>query len=414
MASISSNIDMMEFSQAETAAESPEPTSNESSTPEAGADGGSGGDPAAKAEESVAGSSTDASAPEAEPIADTEAPEETSEEPGDEITGDEGSIQDEQATAAELIALSDGTEINPQATVQVPVDGKMMNVTIDELRKDFSARTAVKERFAEANTIKQKAQHQERQAAQREFTVKRTATRFIDAMSKGHTRDAVDALCEFTGQNADEVWAQVHKAQRETISRLSQMDPREWALYEAQQEAAYANRKLETGDSHREEDALYERKLAAQEKYSITDGELEDVYKRLVDAREKKEYNGDITLDACVERIVDERTWATIDNTCQERYPALFEKLHQSKKLDEFYWNILQDTKTHNLTQADWISLFDELSAEHEKAGKSKAASTLAKKVAKNTSPTQSKKNTASSKSAQSGDLLDIVDLDEI
>lgn len=376
---------IMEISEQESAATEPE-------VPES--DTGDAGEPADSPEPE---SKVDAAPPAEPPVQD-----DAELEAGEEKPAEESRTDDPEVAYIEAV---DGTKIPETLKIQRKIDGEMREVSIKEALDRYSIAVAGDARFAEANKIKQKSEHQLRNVAQKEHSLKKVASRFVDSMMNGQTRDAVDVLCEFTGQDSEQVWTQVAKAQKETIQRLSALSPEEMALHEAQQSADYYKRRESTKESSKFDDNLVERKFAAQEKYGLEDAELQDATKLLLDFQQKGMYNDEngkqkaITLDDVVSTALDFKLYKSIDETVREALPT--------KAGDQaLYSALFQDTKAYNIAKEDWISIVKEIQKEKGVASK------LAKKVASNKSPTLGKQK--ATKSGSEDDYLDVVDLDEL
>lgn len=376
-----SSDQIMEISQAEAPAETPAPAS----TPE----------PVAVAPEATP-----------EPIVE---PASTEEVDAGVEPGQDTETAPEPAPALEIpfLEFADGTKIPENAVIKRKIDGEMREVTLKDALEKYSLTVAGDKRFAEANKIKQKSEHQLRQLGQKEWSLKRVASRFVDSMAKGEMRDAVDVLCEFTGQNSEAVWGQVAAAQKEAAQNLASMTPEEWELQDSRQEAEYWKRRESVYKEGSVDEDIVARKFAAQEKYGLEDKELQEATQLLLDLQKQGVYNDEygnkktIKLDDVVSTALDYKIYKSIDETCREVLPA---KAGDQK----LYSELFNDTKEHNISKDDWISILGEIKKEKEAV-----ASKLAKKVAANQSPTLGKQ-TATKSGSESKDYLDIVDLDDL
>ena len=345
-------------------------------------------------------------APEEPPESSTESSEGEGPPPTEEATTEEsGDIEDtstDEPPVDEEVYFegADGTKYAGNTTFKKKIDGKIQDVKLSDVLDEYSGRFAVKERFAESNKIKQKSEHVLSQVGEREYGLKKVATQFLNAMSNGNTRDAIDVLCEFTGQDPGELWQNVVKSQRTTAEKLTQMSDEEYQAHEAKEDAQYWQRKSQVGQDNQADQALRARKSEAQEKHGLNDDEMKGAYQILLDMKGKGEYNQELTLDDVVSTALDYRIYGDIDAAVKEHLP---DKIGDS----EFYQEIFRDTKQHNLTNDDWISILKEIKKNEAVTSK------LTKNAEANTSPTKGqKKATKSGTVDDESDYLDIVDQD--
>lgn len=391
---LSGSDKIMEITQSEMAETAPAPEPSPSPAPESSS--------SAPEMPSEAAPTTDGQPVEAAKGA-PEAPK--AEEPVSDGTSAAKTEEQKQEEAVEaMLEFLDGSKIPESATIRRKIDGEMREVSLKDALSQYSIRFAGDKRFAEANSIKQKAEHSQRLYSQKEGELKQVADRFIGAMSKGNTRDAVDILCELTGQDTEEVWGQVSKAQREAVQRLKDMDESQWDQYEAKQSAEYYKRKLEYNETRAIEQDLSKWKADVQEKYSLKDEDLQLATKMMLDVKKEKRDNSPLTREEVLGAALDYRTFRTIDETVREHLP--------NKAGDMALYNeIFEDTKRYNLTKDDWISVLTEIQNESKKK---EETSKLAAKVAKNTPPTKPQQTSSKGKSAPT-DLIDVgIDLNQI
>ena len=321
----------------------------------------------------------------------------------------------ETEVEAAVILTKDGLEIPENSIFVKKVDGKDVEVTVKELLDDFSGKTAVKERFAEANTVKQRAEAKEKKTEAREKKIAADLSRttgiinkFLEAAKSGQQRDALDALCELTGADAEKTWTDHQRTQKEYIEKYFSMTPEERFVHEKEQDAAYWKRQAQSKNTS-ESDQLKtvvntQTQLETKAKeYGLTHTDLTIAHAQMLDLVEQGVYTkADITVNAVADRALNIKLYGAIDDFTKANLP-------EKSGDHEFYMEVLQDTRKHGITEAQWQSLLTELKS--AKPQTKVVTSKLAQKVAKNAPFTRKPQVT---KSKPADDAEDIWNFDDL
>lgn len=292
----------------------------------------------------------------------------------DETKPDEESPEVVPAT----IEAVDGSKIPENTLFRKKVDGKPVEFTVKQAIDEYTGKLAIQPRFAEANRIKQKAEHFHASTTKQLNEAKTTIQRFFEHSANGEHRDAIAALCQFTGQDPEKEWGKFQELQASNFKRLTEMTPEQLREAQIREENEYYKRQLTRKDEERKsevEKQEIESKISeAITKRGINRDTFEVGYQYLLDMKNQGNYNGPIDVATCAEAGWDIRTWNAIDEVVAKELP-------EKKGDNAFYLEVLDDTKKYNLTQADWIKILDKA----RKANKSPASSSnIARKKAKN------------------------------
>lgn len=289
---------------------------------------------------------------------------------------DENEEKDEDFT----IEAADGTKLSGKTVFRKKVDGKLVDVTLKQALDRYAGDLAVDKRFSEANTLKQKAEHQLKITQKERDEVISTVNAFLDSIKSGHIRDAFDEVCKLTGQDAQEQYNHYKKAQVEFQRKLAEMSEDELQRAELEEENAYWKRRSERREQSKvDQDKEYEitREIdKVSEEVGISREMFNAGYNALVDMKQKGEYNGPIDVRTAAQMGWDIATWRLIDQTVQENLPDMAAN-------HEFYNEILRDTKTYKLSKDDWTTLLSEIKAEQQEKQSSSNLKRKAKKAAK-------------------------------
>lgn len=322
--------------------------------------------------------------------------------------------EEEPATEAEEeppLISEEGLEIPPSTTFTKKVDGKDVQISLKELLDDFSGKTAVKSRFAEANQIKQRAEARERKLEAKEKAmsadlgkVTSTVTRFLEAAKAGHQRDALDALCELTGADPETTWSAHQQASKAQLEKYFLMTDEERAVFELKQEQDYWKRRATSKNTNDpktiDQVKTVETRLnEVAKQHGLTRHEISQAHQMLLDLVDKGEYTKeDITVDVVANEALNIKIWGEIDSFCKANLP---EKHGDSP----FYVEILKDTRQYGITKDQWAQLFNDIKSSTQKGPQKRVVtSKLADKVAK-TKPFSSRPKATKSKTDEDEDV---------
>ena len=297
-------------------------------------------------------------------VGETKTEEPTSQETSPEESGDKVESAPSKEAVPSVKAL-DGREYALSTTFTKKVDGQEREVSLKTLLDTYAGETALQARFSDANRMKQKAEHLQVTVAKELGQVKDTVGRFLVSVKNGHMRDAIDALCEISGDDPAQAWSMFEEARKSGIQQFLDLTDEERRELSMKEESSYWQRRA-TSKASRPSVASFEEQIrtkASNLGLSMDDAKVG--YQILLDSKEKGEYNKEITIDAVIDEAQNFKIWRDIDETCREYLPDRVGD-------QNLYLQILQDTRQYGITKDQWISTIQEIQADHKKSVASK------------------------------------------
>jgi len=164
----------------------------------------------------------------------TEAPEEGSES-DKELSSEEGS----EAVSSSSEEEGAGEENREPQLFKVKVDGEEQDVSLEDLKSNYSGKVAYDKKFNELNL--------ERKQHEAEITeINNYINHFANLMKEGDAMGAMSYFAEFGGVAPHEFEQQLIKSLMPVIDRYREMDPNEIDLEYKNKEADYYRRQMES------------------------------------------------------------------------------------------------------------------------------------------------------------------------
>lgn len=200
----------------------------------------------------------------------------------------------------------DGKMINldPNMEVRVKVDGKYMNVPINELRDGYSSSTHINEKFANLQEREQFMQNEmdeyvsERDEIQHHFTEIRQK---LDD-PEGNPMDALYYLLDMTGRNRNDYYKKIISHHIDEVEELQLMSEPERKSYFLEKENEYLKTRHESSTTEmrktEEEKAFVTNLTSMREARNVTEEQFVDAYNQLIELGETQEQLGpEMVLD---------------------------------------------------------------------------------------------------------------------
>lgn len=171
-------------------------------------------------------------------------------------------------------------EIDPAATVQVKVNGKLEDVAVKDLMSEYSGRVDLKRKYSALDVERKQFQNE----------VKELDTRVNKlhelAVKEKNPRMAIGYLAEMLGADPREVWKQLKTEIGEQLIAASKLSPEQQEALEAREEVEYYRRKAEDAQKSAKEsqelETLKNRVTQTQEKFGMTPAQFKQNYDALV------------------------------------------------------------------------------------------------------------------------------------
>lgn len=249
-------------------------------------------------------------------------------EPTEELSSEEGS-ETVQASSEEE---GTGTEDGPEGEVEAPqvfkvkVDGEEQDVSLEELKSNYSGKVAYDKKFNELNL--------ERKQHEAEITeINNYINHFAGLMKEGDALGAMSYFAEFGGMAPHEFKQQLIKAILPEIQRYQEMDPQEIDLEYKTEEAEYyrkqmeSDRQLSAQQQANQELSAKENSLREAHYFSSEEWDQASAYVK-EHLEDKSAYSPELVRDFMVnekaENAVEAVDASLLDNSV---FMAAFEKL---------------------------------------------------------------------------------------
>jgi len=349
--------------------------------------------------------------------------------PEDTTIGDDSSISKagsekedpkEEAKVPQKEEGQEATEEEPQRTIRVKhggedirlpeeatficrVDGKDQVVSAKDLREGHVRALTADKRFNEANRVKQEFETKNQKLESMVTKNKESFSSFLDNIKNYRVMDAMADLCELTGEDFQEAVTAFRNMQTHTQEQNQAMTQEELELQRMKDENEFLKRRSEkekdrtTKESQRVKEEANVKE--AMKKFDVSWDEMVSTYE-LINKNPKMVNGQEVTAERVGEVALDLRIWRQIDNIVTTEFP--------SKRNDnDFYGQILYDTKQHGLTENDWREVIQSI-----KKDKNSQESSIKRKAAK-TRPSPTKKDSYGDPGSQ-GDYEEYEDWDSI
>lgn len=150
--------------------------------------------------------------------------------------------EDEEAKESKKITLQDGknkVEIKPDSKVTIQVDGKPVEMTIQEAINKASGNVAVEKRFSELAVEKNKFKSEKGQYDSEKTELISKVSNFTKAVQNEDGLGAISALSELTGHNPVELRAHFKELVINDVKKYLAMSPEQQKEFDIQQERDY-------------------------------------------------------------------------------------------------------------------------------------------------------------------------------
>jgi len=192
-------------------------------------------------------------------------------------------------------------EIPQDATFAVKIDGEEMDVSLNDLRTNYSGKVAWDKRFTELS--KEKTEY-----IQDKQMVESYIQQFSDHVSKGDNLGAMEFLAQLAGQNPLEFRKQLRDQVIENHKALMEMDDTQKKAYELNEENEFLKRQQESAQELSAEQQtvqeLQTQITSFQEAQNVSDQELLAAYDDL-----QANYDGEIDINTIQEYVSTSRAY---------------------------------------------------------------------------------------------------------
>ena len=210
---------------------------------------------------------------------------------GSEEDGENKKVETQQTPAKKAFRIKAGDstfDIDPEATIKVPVDGKSEFFTLQELRDNMSGKVAWTNRINSANreleTVKKQSQEFQRQRDE-VYSAINKAVELMDDETK-NPLDGLKLLLDHRGVPSYKYIRRLFEAQSEELDKIAQMDEKDRAIYWREQEIEHL-RNIQTANQKAQEQAKAEKERLHQvdqlrDKYGISVEQFLDTENALI------------------------------------------------------------------------------------------------------------------------------------
>lgn len=158
----------------------------------------------------------------------------------------------------------DKAEIHPETEVRVKVDGKRVDVPINELISNYSGKTNWDKKYNELNNEKQEFQKENTQYKQELGWLQnniKTVTEILDTDDR-NPMDALMHLVDVTDRNPVQFQMKLFKHMQSQVEEMSEMDEVEQELYWERQKNTYLSKRQESSTAKAKTDQQQAEQMA--------------------------------------------------------------------------------------------------------------------------------------------------------
>jgi hypothetical protein len=210
-------------------------------------------------------------------------------------------------------------EIPQDAVISVTIDGEEQEISLNDLRNNYSGKVAWDKKFSELGREKQ-------QFSQDKSLVEKYVSDFAALAEKGDHAGAMEYLASLSGQNPLEFRKALRDQIIEEHKAMLEMDETQKQAYELQEENEFLKRQKESESMRSEEQQtlmeLQNQIKSMQETHKVSDEELMAAYDEL-----GKEFGDELTLDTIQEYIVASRAYSTVESVLGEASSSMSEEI---------------------------------------------------------------------------------------
>lgn len=286
------------------------------------------------------------------------------EEEGKEESKDseEESEESEQEKRKQLSGKVDGkdVELDPETMLKAKVDGKLEDVSVQDLLNNYSGRVGYDKKFAEIDKIRTESKTKLREAeeltekqTQRETQLKQELTDIIGLMNdeKGNPLDGVYKLLDSTGQNRLEFEKRLFANLAEQFENYQDMDDVERRLFWTEKELAFQKQMAESTTQRyrsQEENRTLERSRSEmRETNGISEEQFNTAHRELMDYAKENGIDPKTITD---QHIVEQAITGPLFDKAANIVSPFVENLDGQ---DELVTEVVSMLKTGDLTEKE-------------------------------------------------------------
>ena len=210
-------------------------------------------------------------------------------------------------------------EIPQDAAIAVTIDGEEQEISLNDLRNNYSGKVAWDKKFNELGQEK-------RQFNEDRSLVEKYVSDFAKLAQEGDHIGAMEYLASLSGQNPLEFRKNLRDQIINDYKQMLEMNDEQKQAFEIKEENEFLKRQKESESQRSEEQQslveLQNQIKDFQEAHQVNDEELIAAYSEL-----EKEYGDDLSLDTIQEYIQASRAYSKVESVLGESSESLSEEI---------------------------------------------------------------------------------------